>query len=257
MQKGRRRGFLATYMHQTATHFHTHNPNHFITPMICVAGAVADHLLATMLEGRTLDKAYINNGGDIALYLAAGQSLDVGVCANPLNGSLASKAEITVDSGIGGIATSGWRGRSHSLGIADAVTVLAKDAATADTAATLIANATDLPGHAAIQREPACELQPDSDLGERLVTTAVAELSMDEIEQALEPGQKLAQQMIDRSDVVAVYGSLQSGSFSVPFDCAQGTGPLVALHQHSAACIERSRNEHSRSPLIVKEAIHA
>ena len=45
--------------------------------------------------------------------------------------------------GVGGIATSGARGRSFSLGIADSVTVLAEDAATADAAATLIANAVD------------------------------------------------------------------------------------------------------------------
>ena len=49
-----------------------------------------------------------------------------------------------------GIATSGWRGRSFSLGIADAVTVLAATAAEADAAATVIANAVDLPGHPAI-----------------------------------------------------------------------------------------------------------
>ena len=64
-----------------------------------------------------------------------------------------------------GIATSGWRGRSFSLGIADAVTVLADRAAAADAAATIIANAVDLPGHPAIVRVPACELAPDSDLG--------------------------------------------------------------------------------------------
>ena len=31
-----------------------------------------------------------------------------------------------------GVATSGWRGRSHSLGIADSVTVVARNAAAAD-----------------------------------------------------------------------------------------------------------------------------
>ena len=66
-----------------------------------------------------------------------------------------------------GVATSGWRGRSFSLGIADAVTVLAATAAAADAAATIIANAVDLPGHPAIARRPASELEDDSDLGDR------------------------------------------------------------------------------------------
>ncbi len=64
-----------------------------------------------------------------------------------------------------GIATSGWRGRSFSLGIADAVTVLADSAAMADAAATIIANAVDLPGHPAVERKPARDLAPDNDLG--------------------------------------------------------------------------------------------
>jgi ApbE superfamily uncharacterized protein (UPF0280 family) len=89
---------------------------------------------------------------------------------------------------VRGVATSGWQGRSFSLGIADAVTVLAADAATADAAATLLANAVDLPGHPAIQRTPATELAPDSDLGERLVTVGVGPLGVDEIETALAAG---------------------------------------------------------------------
>ena len=70
-----------------------------------------------------------------------------------------------------GLATSGWRGRSFSLGIADAVTVLAASAAIADAAATLVANAVDLPVIPAIRRAPASACDPQSDLGERLVTS--------------------------------------------------------------------------------------
>ncbi|MFX7144802.1 hypothetical protein ABTI11_20165, partial [Acinetobacter baumannii] len=82
------------------------------------------------------------------------------------------------------IATSDRHGRSFSRGIADAVTVLAKTASQADAAATIIANNVDLPGHPAIQRVPANELQPDSDLGSRLVTRAVGTLTEQEIETA-------------------------------------------------------------------------
>src|SRR6185295_10369000 len=47
----------------------------FITPMAAVAGAVADEMLQAMLAGRDLEKAYVNNGGDIAIHLAPGHSL--------------------------------------------------------------------------------------------------------------------------------------------------------------------------------------
>jgi ApbE superfamily uncharacterized protein (UPF0280 family) len=105
---------------------------------------------------------------------------------------------MTVDAedSIRGVATSGRHGRSFSLGIADAVTVLAKTASQADAAATIIANAIDLPGHPAIVRCPANELQPDSDLGARLVTREVGELSADEIEAALDAGAACARQVL-------------------------------------------------------------
>jgi ApbE superfamily uncharacterized protein (UPF0280 family) len=95
-----------------------------------------------------------------------------------------------------GIATSGRHGRSFSLGIADAVTVLARTASQADAAATIIANAVDLPGHAAIVRCPANDLQPDSDLGARLVTRGVGVLSAGEVEDALEAGAACARRLL-------------------------------------------------------------
>ena len=84
------------------------------------------------------------------------------------------------------------------MGIADAVTVLARAASEADVAATLIANAVDLPGHPAISRAAANSLQPDSDLGTRLVVTAVGRLTDAETALALERGVKTAQTMRDR-----------------------------------------------------------
>jgi len=91
---------------------------------------------------------------------------------------------------------SGWRGRSFSLGIAVAVTVLADHAATADAASTIIANAVDLPGHPAVTRVPARDLAPDSDLGGRLVTQGVGELSRDEIAAALDAGVAVAELLL-------------------------------------------------------------
>jgi ApbE superfamily uncharacterized protein (UPF0280 family) len=95
---------------------------------------------------------------------------------------------------VRGVATSGRGGRSFSLGIADAVTVLAATAADADAAATLIANEVQV-DHPAIRRQPAIALDPDSDLGERPVTVAVGELEPAAIATALERGAGAAEAM--------------------------------------------------------------
>jgi ApbE superfamily uncharacterized protein (UPF0280 family) len=160
----------------------------FITPMAAVAGAVAEEILEAMTCAASLSRAYVNNGGDIALHLGPYAAFTIGLISRPDRPSLFSTARLTAKDGVFGIATSGWRGRSFSLGIADAVTVLAESAAKADAAATVAANAVDLPGHASIVREPACDLQPDSDLGQRLVTREVGALKAADVEEALERG---------------------------------------------------------------------
>jgi uncharacterized protein len=170
----------------------------FITPMAAVAGAVADELLAAMTVAALLEKAFVNDGGDIALHLAAGATMSIGVAADFSGGpvpAINGRAVLRPEDGIGGIATSGRHGRSFSLGIADSVTVLARNAAAADAAATLIANAVDLPGHPAIRRTPARALDPESDLGDRPVTTAVGPLGADEVAAALAAGRACAEAM--------------------------------------------------------------
>jgi ApbE superfamily uncharacterized protein (UPF0280 family) len=171
---------------------------HFITPMAAVAGAVAEEILGAMVEVAELERAYVNNGGDIALHLGEGQQFTVGLVDRPDQPGLMLTTIIEVDDPARGIATSGRHGRSFSLGIADAVTVLARTAAQADAAATIIANAVDLPGHRAIVRCPAHDLQPDSDLGARLVTRAVGDLPLVEIEEALEAGAGKARVLLAR-----------------------------------------------------------
>ena len=187
-------GSVARRMHAAAARF----APAFVTPMAAVAGSVADHLLAAMLApGHGLSRAHVNNGGDIALYTRAAP-LRLAICEDPATRAPGARALIGPDDGVGGVATSGWRGRSYSMGIADAVTVLARDAAMADVAATLVANAVDLPGHPAITRQRACDLSPDSDLGARLVTTAVGPLRPQDVSAALDAGGALAQDLVDR-----------------------------------------------------------
>lgn len=159
----------------------------FITPMAAVAGAVAEEVVAA-LKGPGILRGYANNGGDIALWLAPDQSL---TCALAVSAGL-DRVTVSATDPVRGIATSGWRGRSLSLGIADAVTVLARTAAMADAAATMVANAVDIE-HPGFQRLPAHEVQCDSDLGNRLVTVAVPPLTLAERAAALEAGLRVAE----------------------------------------------------------------
>lgn len=168
----------------------------FITPMAAVAGAVAEEILEAMTSAAMLARAYINDGGDIAIHLAPGEQFVVGLISRPDDPALFGKATLDASEPVRGIATSGWRGRSFSLGIADAVTILAERAGMADAAATVIANAVDLPDHPEIVRVPACEISPDNDLGERRVTRGVGRLSAHELSAALDSGEAKARALL-------------------------------------------------------------
>jgi ApbE superfamily uncharacterized protein (UPF0280 family) len=180
----------------------------YVTPMAAVAGAVAEELLQALLSGRILEKAFVNDGGDIALHLSPGTSLRAGIVNDLLHPGIDATAEIPFASPVRGIATSGWRGRSQSLGIADAVTVLAPSASQADAAATLIANAVNV-DDPAIERRPARELREDSDLGDLPVTVSVGELPVSRVRLALCRGLETARRMQDAGLITAAYLALQ------------------------------------------------
>jgi len=172
----------------------------FITPMAAVAGAVAQEVIA-LYERAGIARAWVNNGGDIALHLAPGASVKVGLVADLASVDLADGApRLDADFEVGaalpvrGIATSGWRGRSFSLGIADSVTVLARSAAMADAAATVIANAVDV-DDARIVRRPANELKDDTDLGAMPVTVDVPPLAAAQVQAALHRGALRAREL--------------------------------------------------------------
>ena len=201
----------------------------FITPMAAVAGSVADELIGCYrCDG--IHRAWVNNGGDIALHLAAGQSWRIGLYADLARfdaeqardalgagcaTGLAVDGAFTVTAAlpVRGVATSGWRGRSFSLGIADSVTVLARTAAEADAAATVVANAVNL-DDARIQRRPACELKDDSDLGATPVTTDVPTLDPESVRLALAAGVRSARELQMRgliwSAVLVCQGQVQT-----------------------------------------------
>lgn len=189
------RGVVARRMWQACRPFRSG----FITPMAAVAGAVAQEV-ASAYDRAGILRAAVNNGGDIALHLAPGQSYRLGVCSDLARacegaraGTLRPEGTVRVDAGmpVRGVATSGWRGRSFSLGIADSVTVLAATAAQADAAATVIANAVNVDDRR-IGRAPASTLKDDTDLGDLMVTTHVPVLEPMRVRQALAAGVQCA-----------------------------------------------------------------
>jgi ApbE superfamily uncharacterized protein (UPF0280 family) len=191
----------------------------FITPMAAVAGAVAQTILAVFVQPG-IGRAYANNGGDIALHLDPGQEMTCAIAGT------AGQITIRHQDAVRGIATSGWRGRSWSLGIADSVTILAKTAAQADAAATMVANAVDLPGHPAITRSPATALQADSDLGMRLVTTGVGPLTPPDIARALDQGAAAAR-------AVRAQGLIEAAALFLHPD-SRTLGPILMKEAHIA-----------------------
>lgn len=171
----------------------------FITPMAAVAGAVAQELIG-FYERDGIERAWINNGGDVAVHLTRGQSVRIGLyadlarlSADEIIDGLHTDGSFAIghDTPVRGVATSGWRGRSFSRGIADSVTVLAASAAQADAAATIIANAVDAdaPG---IVRRPACEVRDDTDLGSLPITVDVPQLDPVTVRDALAAGHRRA-----------------------------------------------------------------
>jgi len=183
---------------------------HFVTPMVAVAGAVAEHVLRAITAVPGISVAHVNNGGDIALHLSADSTLRVGLIEDPAFAEASGIAVVRGGDAVRGIATSGWRGRSFSFGIADAVTVLAERAPEADAAASIIANAVDA-DHPAIQRLPACDLEPDSDLRNLPVTVAVGQLPDAIVTQALDQGERCADFLLSRGLILGACLRLQGG----------------------------------------------
>ena len=212
----------------------------FITPMAAVAGAVAQELIACY-HRPGIERAWINNGGDIALHLAPGQSARVGLFADLARFDLRDLAPIATDGQfelraeqpVRGVATSGWRGRSFSLGIADSVTVLAATAAQADAAATVIANAVDV-ADAAIQRRPASECKDDSDLGDIPVTVAVGPLAPAQVHRALDAGAERAA-ALQRLGLVASVALVCQGQWRVVQPLSSGFPGALPQGQGSPA----------------------
>ena len=225
----------------------------FITPMAAVAGAVADEVLAALVAGRSLARAYVNDGGDIAFHLAPGETLCAGVVADVASASLFGRLALTAAMPVRGLATSGRAtkgqgGRSFSLGIADSVTVLAEDGAAADAAATVVANAVDL-DHPAIRRRPAAELDPASDLGDILVTVGLGPLEPAAVERALANGAAKAQALLAAGRIAGAVLTLRGACRVVGAEALRLTAAPASLSSLRGGVADEAIQNGSREAL--------
>lgn len=108
-----------------------------VGPMAAVAGAVAEAVGQTLRRQFDVREVLVENGGDIYADIAG--DIDVSVFAG--QSPLSEKVGLRIPAGVFGVCTSsGTVGHSLSLGRADAVMVVCRDALLADAWATSLAN---------------------------------------------------------------------------------------------------------------------
>lgn len=184
-----------------------HDPT--VTPLICVAGASADEVGDTIFLRKEADKVIVNNGGDIAVRLRADERARIGVKADLQGRNLTHVIELVPKDGVGGVATSGFGGRSFTLGVANAVTVLAADAISADVGATLVGNAANVESPR-VKRSPARELYPATDIPDLFVTVHIGDLDEVEVETALDAGIRKAEEFREDGLILGAFVAVKN-----------------------------------------------
>ncbi len=157
-----------------------------LTPMAAVAGTVADLVKEHLVLLDTFDFLSVNNGGDISLFNAPGRTMGIGI--GDINRNIATPYVLKIAGGGSfGIASSGFGGRSFTLGLADVVSVIAETAAVADGAATFIGNMTTAEGRTIVRRK-AQDIDPLTDIPDEMVTIERGELDRQTVAAALAAG---------------------------------------------------------------------
>ena len=174
-----------------------------LTPMAAVAGTFAD-LIADFLMSRRATKVIVNNGGDIAIRLKERETAEIGIAPRVGARTLTHYLSLKPQNEVGGVATSGFGGRSFTLGIADAVVVAAKSSALADACATLVANYTNVEVPS-IERCLAREIDPNTDIPDLMVTVKVGPLQERAVQEAIARGLARAKELIKAK---LIYGSI-------------------------------------------------
>jgi ApbE superfamily uncharacterized protein (UPF0280 family) len=149
----------------------------------------------------------VDNGGDIAVRLADGETVTVGVRPQVISRHISHVIYLDSGRSTWGVTTSGVGGRSLTRGIASAVTVLANNASVADAAATAIGNACYVQDDLIIQM-PAEKIDPTSDLKDIPATTEVGPLSSEKILTAINSARKKADNLAQKGFIVGAFIAL-------------------------------------------------
>jgi len=168
-----------------------------VTPLIAVAGTGADEVADFIFNTGHANKVVVNNGGDIALRLKNDEVVRVGIKSELADKAVTHVMTITLSSKIGGVATSGFGGRSFTRGVANAAVAVANDATSADVAATLVGNATDVESPS-VTKVLAKELYEGTDIPNLPVTKTIGRLEKWEVEEALHRGMQKAETFQER-----------------------------------------------------------
>jgi len=192
-----------------------------VTPLIAVAGAGADEVADSIFNTGRADKVVVNNGGDIAVRLRDGDVVRAGIKSDLTGQSVSHLIIATHASRIGGVATSGFGGRSFTRGIANAAVAIANDATSADVAATLIGNATDVESPSVIKVQ-AKELYEATDIPDLSVTKAIGHLEKSQIEEALGRGMEKARAFQERGLILGAFLAVKD-----QFRISESIMPLV------------------------------
>lgn len=197
--------------------------DHDLTPMAAVAGTIAD-AVANWLFEKGCTRVIVDNGGDIAVRMAEGQTVTVGVRPQVTSRHISHLIDLDGECPTWGVTTSGVGGRSLTRGIASAVTVLASTASVADAAATAIANACFVEDDRIIQ-VPAEKVDPNSDLNGIDVTIEVGPLSPGKVRSAIASARQKADDLSQKGIIAGAFIAL-AGVYKISAGMKRYARPL-------------------------------
>lgn len=182
-----------------------------LTPMAAVAGTISD-AVADWLAARGATIAVANNGGDIALRLAPGESVGLRTVISLRSGEMSEPVTIRGEDGIGGICTSGLGGRSFTRGVVDSVSVFAARAGWADALATHLANTSFIESER-VAVTLAKNIDANTDIPDLTVVTAVDILRPEERDLAVSRLLQEAKRQHDLGNFIRLSGYIQKQHF--------------------------------------------
>jgi len=186
-------------------------------PVTAVTGAVADEVLAALVQGGPLDRAFVNNRGCLAFHLAEGQSI------TPLAMDWAEfprqEAKLPIRSEVRtrALVCAGWRFDGMAFGYVDRIYTAAPSSAVAEAALGSIC-ARMVPATGA-QSVPATIIMPESVLGDLAVYPSRQDISGDEAAVLIAQGGEMADALFAAGTVTFAVMELKEAHFlaSAPY----------------------------------------